>query len=150
MRSNGEEFIDKELNVSGEIFSLTAVNVGNPHAVIFTEDLNLVDLNKIGPLLENHSAFPDRVNVHFVQILSPNEVEMLTWERGAGLTLACGTGATSVALAGYRLGQLDENVLIHLPGGNLDISIYEENGNLGAYMEGDAHLVFEGIIEIKI
>lgn len=149
MNTNKEEFLDEELDVKGEICSLTAVNVGNPHAVIFTDDLSKISLSTMGPLLENHVAFPERVNVHFVEIISPGEVEMLTWERGAGITLACGTGATGVAIAGFKLGQLEENVLVHLPGGDLEITVYQKNGNLGACMEGDAYLVFEGIIEIS-
>ncbi|MDP3065983.1 MAG: diaminopimelate epimerase [Methanobacteriaceae archaeon] len=149
MVTEKEEFIDEELEVGGIKFPLTAVNVGNPHAVIFTDNLKEVGLAELGPILENHEAFPERTNVHFVRIVQPDEVEMITWERGAGFTLACGTGATSVALAGYRLGQLDKNVLIHLPGGNLEISVYHENGNLGAFMEGGALMVFEGIIEVE-
>ncbi|HMK53610.1 MAG TPA: diaminopimelate epimerase [Methanobacteriaceae archaeon] len=149
MNTDKEEFIEEELEVNGVKFPLTAVNVGNPHAVIFTDDLEEIPLAEFGPLLENHQAFPERINVHFVRIISPSEVEMITWERGAGFTLACGTGATSVALAGYRLGQLNENVLVHLPGGDLEISVYPENGNLGAFMQGDAVMVFEGIIEVE-
>jgi diaminopimelate epimerase len=148
MITDKEEFIEEKLDVDGIKFSLTTVNVGNPHAVIFSDDLAEVALDEVGPLLENHAAFPERVNVHFVRIMSPGEVEMITWERGAGYTLACGTGATSVALSGYRLGQLDQDVLVHLPGGDLKISIYQVDGKLGAFMEGDATLVFEGIIEI--
>jgi len=148
MITDKEEFLDDELEVNGWQFSLTTVNVGNPHAVIFTDDLDEVDLDEAGPLLENHEAFPERVNVHFVRIISPGEVEMITWERGAGFTLACGTGATSVALAGYRLGQLDQDVLVHLPGGDLEIRVYQVDGKLGAFMEGDATMVFEGIIEV--
>lgn len=102
MITDKEEFLDEELDVDGKKFALTTVNVGNPHAVIFTDDLNDVALEEVGPLLENHSAFPERINVHFVRIISPCEVEMITWERGAGFTLACGTGATSVALSGDR------------------------------------------------
>ncbi len=148
MVTEKEEFLDEKLDVNGKIFSLTTVNVGNPHAVIFTDDLDDVALDEVGPLLENHAAFPERVNVHFVRIISPKEVEMITWERGAGYTLACGTGATSVALSGYRLGQLNRDVLVHLPGGDLNISVYQVDGKLGAFMEGDATMVFEGIIEI--
>jgi diaminopimelate epimerase len=148
MITEKEEFLDEKLDVAGKIFSLTAVNVGNPHVVIFIDALDDVALDEVGPLLENHAAFPERVNVHFVRIISPEEVEMITWERGAGYTLACGTGATSVALSGYRLGQLDRDVLVHLPGGDLKISVYHEDGKLGAFMEGDATMVFEGIIEI--
>jgi diaminopimelate epimerase len=148
MLTDKEEFLDEELEVDGRKFHLTTVNVGNPHAVIFTDDLKDVGLDEVGPLLENHAAFPERINVHFARIISPSEVEMITWERGSGYTLACGTGATSVALSGYRLGQLNHDVLVHLPGGELEISIYQVDGKLGAFMEGDAIMVFEGIIEI--
>ena len=79
-----------------------------------------------------------------------NEIEMLTWERGAGFTLACGTGATACVIAGYKLGKLDEEVEVHLPGGELQIVVYENNGQLGGFMEGEAVLVFDGVIKINI
>jgi diaminopimelate epimerase len=145
-----EEFIDEELLVGDETISITAVSVGNPHAVIFTENLDDVPLDDLGPSVENHVAFPERTNVHFVSVISPNEVDMLTWERGAGFTLACGTGASSSVIAGYKLALLDKEVLVHLPGGDLLITIYEEDGKLGSFMEGDAILVFEGIMELEL
>ncbi|CEA13644.1 MULTISPECIES: diaminopimelate epimerase [Methanobacterium] len=150
MASDKEEFIDQELLVEGEPLKLTAVNVGNPHAIVFTDDLEDVALDHIGPLLENHDAFPERTNVHFVGVLSPQEVEMLTWERGAGFTMACGTGATGTVISGYKLGLLNKEVLVHLPGGDLQITVYEKDGNLGAFMEGDAVSVFEGIMEVEL
>ena len=150
MNSDKEEFIDEELLVEGEPLKLTAVNVGNPHAIVFTDNLEEVELDHMGPLLENHYVFPERTNVHFVRVLSPQEVEMLTWERGAGFTMACGTGATGTVISGYKLGLLDKDVLVHLPGGDLKITVYEKDGNLGAFMEGDAVSVFEGIMEIEI
>lgn len=150
MNTDKEEFLDGELDVGGMKFTLTTVNVGNPHAVIFTDDLEEVDLGEVGPLIECHPAFPERINVHFVRIISPGEVEMITWERGAGFTLACGTGATSVALAGYRLGHLDRDVQVHLPGGDLKISVYHGEGKLGAFMEGGATMVFDGIMEFDL
>ncbi len=103
----------------------------------------------MGPLLENHEAFPERTNVHFVDVKSPDIVDMITWERGAGFTMACGTGATSVVISGYRLGVLDKNVQVHLPGGELQITVYEKDDKLGAFMEGDAVSVFEGIMELE-
>jgi diaminopimelate epimerase len=148
--SEEDEFIDQELEVDGESVKLTAVNVGNPHAVIFTENLEGVALDHLGPLIENHESFPERTNVHFVNIVSPNEVEMLTWERGAGFTLACGTGATSTVIAGYKLGLLEKDVLVHLPGGDLKITTYKNGDDLGAFMEGDAVSVFEGIMELDL
>jgi diaminopimelate epimerase len=150
MTSNEEEFIDQELLVDGEPLKLTAINVGNPHAVIFTDNLEGVALDHLGPLIENHNAFPERTNVHFVGVVSPQEVEMLTWERGAGFTMACGTGATSTVIAGYKRGLLQKDVLVHLPGGDLQITVYEKDGKLGAFMEGDAVSVFEGIMELDL
>jgi diaminopimelate epimerase len=150
MASDEEEFIDQELLVDGEPLKLTAISVGNPHAIIFTESLEDVALDHLGPLIENHEAFPERTNVHFVGVVSPQEVEMLTWERGAGFTMACGTGATSTVIAGYKLGLLEKDVLVHLPGGDLQITVYDEDEELGAFMEGDAVSVFEGIMELDL
>ncbi|AUB57748.1 MULTISPECIES: diaminopimelate epimerase [Methanobacterium] len=150
MATDEEEFIDQELLVDGEPLKLTAISVGNPHAIIFTDNLEDVALDHMGPIIENHKAFPERINVHFVGVVSPQEVEMLTWERGAGFTMACGTGATSTVIAGYKLGLLEKNVLVHLPGGDLKITVYEKDNKLGGFMEGDAVSVFEGIMELDL
>ena len=150
MISENDEFLDEELMVKGTPYRMTAVSVGNPHAVIFTDNLDDVPLNEVGPAIETHEAFPQKTNVHFVKILSKNEIDMITWERGAGYTFACGTGATSCVLSGFKLGKLDNNVLVHLPGGDLRIEVYENDGTLGAFMEGDAVLVFDGVIKINI
>ncbi|MGF7117411.1 diaminopimelate epimerase [Methanobacterium oryzae] len=150
MISENEEFLDLELMVKGTPYRMTTISVGNPHAVIFTDNIDTVPLNEVGPAIENHEAFPERINVHFVKILSKNEINMTTWERGAGFTYACGTGATSCVLSGFKLGKLDNNVLVHLPGGDLRIEVYEKDNVLGAFMEGDAVLVFDGVIKINI
>ena len=150
MTSDKEEFLDNELIVDGNPLKMSAVSVGNPHAVIFTDNLDDVPLNEMGPIIEAHEAFPQKINVHFVKILSKNEIDMITWERGAGVTFACGTGATSCVLAGFKLGKLDNDVMVHLPGGDLKINVYENSETLGAFMEGDAVLVFDGIIKINI
>lgn len=150
MATDEEEFIDQELLVDGEPLKLTAISVGNPHAIIITDNLEDVALDHMGPIIENHEAFPERTNVHFVGVVSPQEVEMLTWERGAGFTMACGTGATSTVIAGYKLGLLEKNVLVHLPGGDLKITVYEKDNKLGGFMEGDAISVFEGIMELDL
>ena len=150
MESNKEEFLDSELIVDGKPYKVTAVNIGNPHAVIFTENIEDIELNKIGPLIENHPAFPQKTNVHFVNIINRNEIEMITWERGAGFTFACGTGATSSVIAGYKLGKLDEEVEVHLPGGELLIIVYEMGNEVRIFMEGEAILVFDGVMEIEI
>ena len=150
MECNKEEFLDSELIVDGKPYKMTAVNVGNPHAIIFTENIEDIELNKIGPLIENHPAFPQKTNVHFVNIINRKEIEMITWERGAGFTFACGTGATSSVIAGYKLGKLDEEVEVHLPGGELLIIVYELGEEVRIFMEGEAVLVFDGVMEIEI
>ena len=138
------EFLDGELDVLDTKFNLTAISVGNPHAIIFVDDVDEVDINKYGPAIEAHEVFPEKINVHFVEVISKNEGKMITWERGAGVTLACGTGATSTAISGFKLGLFDENVLLHLPGGDLKFNVYEKDDALGAFMEGPAKLVFDG------
>ena len=145
-----EEFLQGELLVEGKPLEMTVLSVGNPHAIIFTSDLQDIPLEKLGPVIENHEAFPERINVHFMQVKNREEVEMITWERGTGITLACGTGATATVLAGYRLGLLEEKVQVHLPGGDLDLQVYRQDGELGATMEGGAVLVFDGVMEISI
>src|SRR4029077_14049396 len=96
---------------------LTCVSMGNPHAVVYCRDVARVALEKVGPILENLSAFPRRINVHFVQVHSPEEATMRTWERGSGATLACGTGACAVSVAGVLSGRTRRRLTAHLPGG---------------------------------
>jgi diaminopimelate epimerase len=118
------------------------VSMGNPHAVMYVNDVAKVDLNHLGPLIENHPAFPRRINAHFVQVISSAEVIMKTWERGSGITLACGTGACAVAVAGVFTGRSSRNILAHLPGGDLSLEWRENDSNV--YMTGPATEVFEG------
>jgi diaminopimelate epimerase len=123
----------------------TAVSVGNPHFVVFLEDgehLDSLPLERIGPNIENHPLFPERVNTEFVRIVSPHEVFQRTWERGSGETLACGTGATAVAVAGIVTGRLQSPVLVHLRGGDLEIE-WEGKGK-PAYKTGPSVEVFSG------
>ncbi len=148
--SQEEEVVDEKLEVDGTTYNITAVNVGNPHAVIFTKKLDEVPLDLIGPSIETHDAFPNKTNVHFVNILNKNEIEMITWERGAGVTLACGTGAFSCVLASFKLGLVEDLVLVHLPGGDLKIELYKKNDLLGGYMEGNAVFVFDGIMLLNL
>ncbi|MFY9637652.1 MAG: diaminopimelate epimerase, partial [Methanobacterium sp.] len=150
MITDEDEFLDLELMVKGKPIRMTAVNVGNPHAVIFTENIENIDLNAVGPSIENHPAFPQKTNVHFVNIINRNEIEMITWERGAGFTFACGTGATSSVIAGFKLGKLDEEVEVHLPGGELLIIVYQIGEEVRTFMEGEAVLVFDGVMELDI
>ena len=128
----------------GDGFVGTAVSMGNPHLVIFVEDVQKVDLEFLGPKLEHHSLFPNRTNVHFVQVVDRGHLIQRTWERGAGITLACGTGACSCGVAGFLTGRSDRMVEIQLPGGKLEVE-YVESGRV--IMTGPAETVFEGEFE---
>ncbi len=120
----------------------TFVSMGNPHAVIFVDDVKLIDLEHIGPEVEKAPPFPRRINAHWVQVHSPTEVTMRTWERGSGITMACGTGACAVAVAGVLTGRTGRNVLVHLPGGDLQLEWRESDNHV--YMTGPATEVFSG------
>lgn len=133
--------INEALEVNGQVFYITAVSMGNPHCVIFVQDLSTIPLNLIGPIIENHPAFPNKTNVEFVQVLSPSEVRMLVWERGAGPTMACGTGACAVGVAAVLNGLTEKAVTVHLPGGPLQI---EWDGLGSVFMTGPATEVFNG------
>ena len=128
--------------LAGETVEVVPVSMGNPHSITFVPDVDKLDLNKIGPIAETHPAFPKKVNAHWVQIISPREVKMRTWERGSGITWACGTGASSVAVACILTGRTDRDILIHLPGGDLNIEWRESDNNV--YMTGPATEVFSG------
>jgi diaminopimelate epimerase len=128
--------------LEGEETEVVPVSMGNPHSVTFVDDVQKLDLNRIGPLAEHHPAFPKRVNAHWVQVTSPREVRMRTWERGSGITWACGTGASAVCVAGVLTGRCERNVLIHLPGGDLTIEWRQDDNNV--YMTGPATEVFTG------
>ena len=129
--------------LEGEEMEVLPIATGNPHSVTFVDDVQSLDLNRIGPLAERHPAFPRRVNAHWAQVLSPTEIRMRTWERGSGITWACGTGASAVAVAGVLTGRTERNVLIHLPGGDLQIEWREADNNI--YMTGPATEVFSGV-----
>ena len=122
--------------------SVTAVSMGNPHLVAYVSDVDSVPLESLGPLLEHHHAFPRRVNVHIVEIRSPSEVKMRTWERGSGITLACGTGACAVCVAGVLTGRTGRTLLAHLPGGDLELSWPSNEASV--FMTGPATEVFSG------
>ena len=125
-----------------ELLTATFVSMGNPHAVIFTPDVKSIDLDRLGPLVERHPAFPRRINAHWVTVHSRSELTMRTWERGSGITLACGTGACAVAVAGVLTGRSGRKVLAHLPGGDLELE-WRESDNC-VYMTGPATEVFSG------
>jgi diaminopimelate epimerase len=121
---------------------VTCVSVGNPHAVIYCADVARVPLEAVGPIFETAAVFPRRINVHFVQVHSAGEVTMRTWERGSGVTLACGTGACAVAVAGVLTGRTGRDLLAHLPGGDLRLEWPADAGSV--FMTGPASEVFRG------
>jgi diaminopimelate epimerase len=120
----------------------TFVSMGNPHVVMFWENIDRVDVAKLGPAVENFAAFPKRINAHWVKVLSRGEVTMRTWERGSGITLACGTGACAVCVAGAITGRTDRKILAHLPGGDLMLDWRQADNCV--YMTGPAVEVFSG------
>jgi diaminopimelate epimerase len=135
--------INQKLKTTRHEFTIHAVSMGNPHCVIFVDEITDHLVLDIGPEIERHEAFPEKTNVEFVKILSPDHAKMRVWERGSGETLACGTGACAVAVAGNLLGILEPASTISLPGGDLKIEIQED----GVYKTGPATTVFEGVIE---
>ena len=134
------------LEAEGRKFKFTCVSMGNPHAITEVEDTEKFDVEKYGKVLEADKAFPNKTNVEFIQIVDKNHVKMRVWERGAGETLACGTGACATAVACYLNGKTDRNVEVELLGGKLFIEWNEENNHI--YMTGPAVTVFEGMLEI--
>lgn len=143
-----EEMDTKRLTI-GTIFGReggnpqpAAVNTGNPHCVFFVDNVADIDLARIGPAVERHALFPERTNVEFAQVVGPNEVRLRVWERGTGITKACGTGACATAVAGARKGMTGRKVLVHLDGGPLNIEWRESDDHI--LMTGDAALSFKG------
>lgn len=134
--------VDIPIDAGGRQFQVTCVSMGNPHAVIYVDDVRTVEIEQVGPVIETHRAFPQRVNVHFVQVYHDGEVAMRTWERGSGVTLACGTGASAVCVAGVLTGRSGRTILAHLPGGDLTLEWRQENDCV--YMTGPAVEVFTG------
>lgn len=140
--------IDYPLEIDGVTLKITCVSMGNPHAVVFLqEDLNQFDVAKFGQMIENHTTFPKRTNVEFVNPIDKGRIKMRVWERGAGETLACGTGASASAVASGLKGLTNRLVDVELPGGILQIHWAEDNH---VYMTGPAEEVFEGRIELGI
>jgi len=133
--------VDERLVAGGREYRVTCLSMGNPHCVIFVDDVETVPLEKTGPEIENHEAFPERINVHLVSIIGKHEVRVRTWERGSGATLACGTGASAVCVAGTLTGRTDRSIAAHLPGGDLDLEWAEDDH---VYMTGPANEVFTG------
>jgi diaminopimelate epimerase len=141
----GDDFALQPLRIAGTEWLVTAVSVGNPHAVVFVEDPDELDLPALGPLFENHLLFPERVNTEFVSILDAHTLKMRVWERGCGETLACGTGATAALAAAAYTDRADNAARVILPGGELKIEWNRREDLL--YMTGPVVTVFEGELE---
>lgn len=137
-----ELFPNMARELKTEKLKVTCVSMGNPHAVFYTDDVRAIALEQVGPLIESALVFPKRINVHFVQVVSPAEVIMRTWERGSGVTLACGTGACAVCVAGVLTGRGERKILAHLPGGDLELEWRAADQHV--YMTGPATEVFTG------
>lgn len=144
--SENEKVIDEPIEVDGQVYHMTGVSMGNPHTVIYVDDVKNLDLEKIGPKFENHERFPKRINTEFVHCIDRNTVEMRVWERGSGETLACGTGACAVAVASILNNLTDTRVTVKLLGGDLQIEWNREKDRV--FMTGPATVVFDGVIDI--
>lgn len=140
---NAERLISETVTVDGKNYNLTAVSMGNPHGVVFVDSLDDIDVHGEGPKLETHPMWQDRANIEFSEVLSPTEVRMRVWERGSGETLACGTGACAIAVAGVLTGRTHRKVTIHLLGGDLEIFWNPDDSHV--YMTGPAATVFDGV-----
>jgi len=141
------EVVDEEINVDGELLRFTAVSIGNPHCVVFVDELDEGYIRKLGPLLETHELFPNRINVQFAKPLSREKVQILIWERGAGYTLASGSSSCAVASACVKNGLTDGNVTVSMPGGDLDINI---RNDWSIKMRGAVEEVAEGTLSIDL
>lgn len=137
-----QKVIDIPLEVAGQIWKVTCVSMGNPHCITFVEDAAAIPLESIGPQFEYHPAFPKRTNTEFIQVVRPDYLKMRVWERGAGATLACGTGACATVVAGVLTGESDRACTVELPGGCLEIEWSEQDQRV--YMTGPAERVFSG------
>ena len=147
--SDNEKVIDEEIKAGGKTYKMTCVSMGNPHAVVFMndiDDLNSLDIEKIGPEFENHERFPQRVNTEFVKVIDRNSVQMRVWERGTGETLACGTGSCATTVACILNGYTEDKITVRLLGGELTCEWDRENDIV--YMTGPAVSVFDGETDI--
>ena len=133
---------DYPLKIQEKKFNINCVSMGNPHSVIFDEDIENIDIKKWGSKIETHNIFPEKTNVEFIKIIDASEIEMKVWERGSGITLACGTGACASVVAGIKKGLLNKEVTVHLPGGDLNIKWPGNSNNV--LMTGPAETVFTG------
>ncbi|WP_456082292.1 diaminopimelate epimerase [Mediterraneibacter sp.] len=143
--AEGERAVDEPIVVDGTEYRMTCISMGNPHAIVYVDDVKNLQIEKIGPSFEKHERFPNRVNTEFVKVLDRNTVEMRVWERGSGETLACGTGACATAVACILNGLTEEKVIVKLLGGDLEIEWDREENKV--FMTGPAKVVFDGVWE---
>ena len=141
-----QQAVTYPIELDGDVYQIGIVSMGNPHAVMLVDDVAHTDVERLGPLLESHALFPQRVNAGFMQVLSPSEIALRVYERGAGETYACGTGACAAVVSGIQRGLLDERVNVKVRGGELVISWSGDNNPV--WMTGPAVAVFEGVIEL--
>lgn len=147
VKSDKAVFISQPVEIDGKIYEVTCVSMGNPHAVTYVDDVADFELEKVGPKMENHVLFPKRINAEFVQVIDKNTLKMRVWERGAGETMACGTGACAALVASVLNGVSERKATIKLLGGDLIIEWSEANDHV--YMTGPAVKVFDGEIDLK-
>ena len=140
--SENEQVVDEKIVVDGKEYAMTCVSMGNPHAVVFMDDVANLEIEKIGPSFENHERFPNRTNTEFVKVIDRNHVEMRVWERGTGETLACGTGCCATVVACVLNGLTDRKVCVKVLGGEIEIEWDEATGTV--FMTGPATTVFDG------
>ncbi len=145
LTGGGETVIAQPIEVAGQTWSVTCVSMGNPHCMTFVEDVAAIDLEKIGPLFEKNAVFPAKTNVEFVEVVNSGYLKMRVWERGAGITLACGTGACATLVAAVLNGKSDRTATIELPGGPLKIEWAADDR---IFMTGPAQLVFAGAVTV--
>lgn len=146
VRLPGDRAVDIPIEVNGRTVRVTCVSMGNPHCVLFVDDVEKAPLESLGPMLEHHPLFPDGVNVEFVQILARDDIRMRVWERGSGETWACGTGACASLVASVLCGHADRAATLHLRGGDLSIRWDEESDHV--FMRGPAAFVFDGEVDV--
>ena len=145
---DGDKVVDRPVEIAGKNYNITCVSMGNPHAIVYMDDIKDLDLEKIGPSFENHKLFPDRINTEFIEVIDSHTLNMRVWERGSGETFACGTGACASVVASVLNGYCnhDEEVTVHLRGGDLKIT-WNSDGTV--IMKGPAALICDGDIDVS-